>query len=79
MISLNETKRSLKVALWFVFLTFPLMVIKVDALEKTIVWRWEKYDYGGNWHFRHIDTRPYPDGTQPITTRKKSLRKGGKI
>ncbi len=41
MISLNETKRALKVALWFVFLTFPLMVIKVDPLEKTIIWRWE--------------------------------------
>ena len=41
MISLNEAKRALKVALWFVFLTFPLMVIKVDPLEKTIIWRWE--------------------------------------
>ncbi len=41
MISLNETIRSLKVALWFVFLTFPIMVIKVDPLEKTIIWRWE--------------------------------------
>lgn len=41
MISLKETKRSLQVSLWFVFLTFPIMVIKVDPLEKTIVWRWE--------------------------------------
>jgi len=38
--TLAETKRSLKIALWFVFLTFPIMVIKVNPLEKTIDWRW---------------------------------------
>ncbi len=37
----TEIKRSLKVALWFVFLTFPLLVIKVDALEKTVEYRWQ--------------------------------------
>jgi len=37
----QETKRSLTVALWFMFLTFPIMVIKVDPLEKTIEMRWE--------------------------------------
>ena len=41
MITLEEIVRSLKVALWFVFLTFPIMVIKVDAIEKTVTWRWE--------------------------------------
>lgn len=38
---LDETKRALKISLWFVFLTFPIMVIKVNPLEKTIIWRWE--------------------------------------
>ncbi|MCP3661753.1 MAG: branched-chain amino acid ABC transporter permease [Gammaproteobacteria bacterium] len=41
MISLEEIKRSLLVSLWFVFLTFPIMVIKADPIDKTIVWRWE--------------------------------------
>ena len=27
-------------ALWFMFLTFPIMVIKVNTIEKTIEWRW---------------------------------------
>ncbi|RME33487.1 MAG: branched-chain amino acid ABC transporter permease, partial [Deltaproteobacteria bacterium] len=33
-------KRSLLVALWFVFLTFPLMVVKVNTLKNTVEWRW---------------------------------------
>ncbi|MET0106368.1 MAG: hypothetical protein ABW072_14680 [Sedimenticola sp.] len=41
MISLEEVKRSLKVSIWFAFLTFPIMVIKADPIEKTVVWRWE--------------------------------------
>ncbi len=41
MISLKESKRSLSVSLWFMFLTFPIIVIKVDPLEKTIDMRWE--------------------------------------
>jgi len=45
MISLNEVKRSLKISLWFVFLTFPLMVIKVDPIERTVSWRWENMLY----------------------------------
>ena len=28
------------VSLWFMFLTFPIMVIKVNTIEKTIEWRW---------------------------------------
>lgn len=41
MISLKESKRSLGVSLWFMFLTFPIMVIKVNPLEKTIDLRWQ--------------------------------------
>ena len=28
-------------SLWFMFLTFPVMVIRVNPIEKTVVWRWE--------------------------------------
>ncbi|MEW8044069.1 MAG: hypothetical protein AB2808_07240 [Candidatus Sedimenticola endophacoides] len=41
MVTLNVVKRSLKVSLWFAFLTFPIMVIKADPLEGTVEWRWE--------------------------------------
>jgi len=33
-------KRSILVALWFVFLTFPLMVVRVNTLKNTVEWRW---------------------------------------
>jgi branched-chain amino acid transport system permease protein len=37
----QELKRSLLVSLWFVFLTFPIMVIKVDPIERVVQWRWD--------------------------------------
>ena len=42
MFSLSEIKKSLLVSLWFMFLTFPIMVIKVNTIYKTIEWRWER-------------------------------------
>lgn len=41
MFSIEELKKSLLVSAWFAFLTFPLLVIKVDPIERTIQWRWE--------------------------------------
>lgn len=41
----DALKKSLIAAVWFVFLTFPLMVIKVNTIEKTVVWRWENIAY----------------------------------
>jgi branched-chain amino acid transport system permease protein len=35
-----EIRKSLYVALWFIFLTFPIMVIRINPLEKTVEWRW---------------------------------------
>lgn len=36
----DNIKRSLLIALWFVFLTFPLMVVKVNTLKNIVEWRW---------------------------------------
>jgi len=41
MISFEELKHSFLVSLWFVFLTFPILVIKANPIERTIIWRWE--------------------------------------
>ncbi len=41
MFKLSEIKKSIYVSLWFVFLTFPLMVIRVNPIEKLVEWRWE--------------------------------------
>lgn len=36
----KEIKKSLIVSIWFAFLTFPIIVIRVNTIEKTIEWRW---------------------------------------
>lgn len=45
MLSLKEIQRCLLLSLWFVFLTFPIMVIKVDPLERIVHWRWQNIIY----------------------------------
>ena len=40
MIKFSEIKKSLFISIWFVFLTFPIMVIRVNPIEKVIEWRW---------------------------------------
>ena len=41
MISLAEIKKSFLVSLWFMFLTFPIMVIRVNTIYKRVEWRWD--------------------------------------
>ncbi|MBI9100208.1 MAG: branched-chain amino acid ABC transporter permease [Spirochaetaceae bacterium] len=41
MFKLSEIKKSLFTSLWFMFLTFPIMVIKVNTITDTVVWRWK--------------------------------------
>jgi branched-chain amino acid transport system permease protein len=33
--------KSFKVAVWFMFLTFPIVVIKVNTIENIVIWRWQ--------------------------------------
>lgn len=47
MFSFNEIKKTALISLWFVFLTFPIMVIKVDPIERIVRWRWENALYVG--------------------------------
>jgi len=41
----QHLKKAFLVAFWFCFLTFPIMVIKVNPYEKTVVWRWQNMFY----------------------------------
>jgi branched-chain amino acid transport system permease protein len=41
MINYSEIKKSFLASLWFVFLTFPIMVIRVNTVEKIVEWRWK--------------------------------------
>ncbi len=36
----KDIKRSLLIAVWFMILTFPIMVIKVNTVSDTVEWRW---------------------------------------
>jgi len=47
MVSIEEVKRSFLASLWFMFLTFPIMVIRVNTTYETIEWRWERMFYVG--------------------------------
>ena len=40
MIKFSEIKKSLFISIWFIFLTFPIMVIRVNPTEKIVEWRW---------------------------------------
>lgn len=37
---MKNIKQSIFISIWFMLLTFPIMVIKVDTVEKVIQWRW---------------------------------------
>jgi len=41
----SECAQSLMVSLWFMFLTFPIMVIRIKPLDRTIEWRWDNLFY----------------------------------
>ncbi|MFP4071133.1 MAG: ABC transporter permease subunit [Desulfovibrionales bacterium] len=44
---MTEITRSLMVSLWFMFLTFPLMVIRVNTTYNVVEWRWANMLYVG--------------------------------
>jgi len=39
---LKEIRKSFMLAIWFIVLTFPIMIIKVNTITDTIEWRWER-------------------------------------
>jgi len=41
LVTLDEIKKSALASLWFMFLTFPIMVIRVNTVENEIEWRWQ--------------------------------------
>src|SRR5574340_729174 len=57
--NLAAYKRSFLVSVWFMFLTFPVMVIRVNTIEKAVQWRWMNMVWVGAasfllslaWHF----------------------------
>ena len=42
-----QIRQSLIIALWFMFLTFPVLVVRVNTIEKVVEWRWLNMIYVG--------------------------------
>ncbi len=42
MFNREEIKKSFLVSLWFMFLTFPIMVIRVNTIYNRVEWRWDR-------------------------------------
>ena len=40
MVTVSEIKKSILASLWFMFLTFPILVIRVNTIDNVIEWRW---------------------------------------
>ncbi len=40
MLTFDQIKKALLVSIWFMFLTFPIMVIRVNPIEHIVEWRW---------------------------------------
>jgi len=80
MLLVKEFKKALGVSLWFVFLTFPIMVIKVDPIERIIRWRWENAVYIAIVSFlAYLVMRFFQLRKLRITTKKKDSKKSGNI
>ncbi|WP_300460333.1 high-affinity branched-chain amino acid ABC transporter permease LivM [Desulfobacula sp.] len=47
MTATGEIKKSVLVSLWFMFLTFPIMVIRVNTVQDVVEWRWLNMAYIG--------------------------------
>ncbi|MBN2658460.1 MAG: branched-chain amino acid ABC transporter permease [Spirochaetales bacterium] len=47
MFNLKELRKSFLTSLWFMFLTFPIMVIKVNTITDTVEWRWRNLAFVG--------------------------------
>lgn len=45
--ALQEFKKSFFISLWFMFLTFPILVIRVNTIEKVVEWRWRNMAFIG--------------------------------
>jgi branched-chain amino acid transport system permease protein len=76
MVSLKDIRNAFLVALRFIFLTFPLMVIKVNPIEKVITWRWQNMLYIGGASFvlflvSRIFAKHRLTGTGPVRREQK--------
>jgi len=72
-------KKAALTALWFLFLTFPIVVIRVNTIENIVVWRWKNMIYVGIGSFvlsllwQYLQARK-ESGRKPAETEGESMR-----
>jgi hypothetical protein len=44
---MDQFKRAIFTSIWFMFLTFPIMVVRVNTIEKIVQWRFMNMLYVG--------------------------------
>jgi branched-chain amino acid transport system permease protein len=47
MLSGKDLVKALLISLWFMFLSFPMLALKVDPIQQTVIWRWNNVLYMG--------------------------------
>ncbi len=75
-----KLKQSFFISLWFIFLTFPILAIRVNTIEKVVQWRWWNMFYVGLGSFvlslawlyfleKREPVRPLPFAAEPVKER----------
>ena len=74
----NQMLRSVFISVWFMFLTFPIMVIRVNPIEQEVEWRWKNLVMVGGVSFffsfiarRLLERKKSRKKSIGITTQKK--------
>ncbi len=81
---MGNFKRALGIGLWFVFLTLPLVAVRVNTMNQEVEWRWENLLWVGLgaftvawfWRFlreRRASRRPRAEAGAPPAARRLSL------
>lgn len=81
--SFKEIKRSILIGIWFMFLTFPIMVIRVNTVEDIIEWRWKNMALVGAgsfilsffWRYMNQQKEQEKNNTVPDVTLTKQIIK----
>lgn len=82
MMAWQQIKKSLIVSVWFMFLTFPIMVIRVNTIENIIEWRWTRliligvgaFVFSFVWRWA-LKRKQRGEKSSPVFERLKGLRK----
>lgn len=67
---LKEIKRSAVISLWFVVLTFPIMIIRVNTIRNTVTWRFDRLlliaigGFVGSFVWNYIQARQRQSGSR---------------